>query len=118
MTGILSVLETAQRPIFILPTDMPEIEDFLIQKLLTWRNPDEICTVFYHENSGYYEPLVGIWEIQAIQDLRKCLQDKNLSFQKLLEKKHVTKHLLDLDSEFTNINTPGEFNSWKNKNFK
>lgn len=118
MTGILSALQTLERPLFVLPTDMPEIGDFWIKQLMTLRNPNEICTVFYHESSGYYEPLAGIWEIHAIQVLQECLQQHNFSFQKLLEKKNVTKHFLNHGAETININTPEEYQNWNSKHLK
>jgi molybdopterin-guanine dinucleotide biosynthesis protein A len=106
MSGLISVLETLQQAVYILPCDMPLIASEQIASILNKRNPEEFCTVFYNETLGLYEPLIGIWEISSLDILKDSFLKGQYSFQKLLKEHDITKHKVEHSTAFKNIHFP------------
>lgn len=111
MAGLLSALEKSKHPVFCLPCDTPFAGETEIRYLLEKRDKTQFCTVFYNQENGFYEPLIGIWEISAIPVLRDNLMKGQFSLQKILKDHQIRKNQTPRLSALKNFNTPED---WEN----
>lgn len=111
MGGILTALEHFLSPVLTLPCDTPRIDHEILTTLVQSRDIKNICTVFYDPFQKRYEPLIGIWEISAINILKEAIDQNQLSLQKILESNHVNKIPVPDLSKFKNFNTPEDWDS-------
>lgn len=109
LTGLLSTLQAVNKPVFCMPCDTPFIDEATIRHVLENRDKNQICTVLYNDENGFYEPLIGIWEISAIPVLQYNLSQGQFSFQKILKEHHIRKIPPPDTSVLRNINTMAEW---------
>ncbi|MFZ1705915.1 MAG: molybdenum cofactor guanylyltransferase [Saprospiraceae bacterium] len=111
ISGIISCLEQLNKPLFVLPCDMPFITTEIVLDILSRRNTENMCTVYFNETNGFYEPLLGVWEQKSLEILKDSFSDGVFSLQKILQKNKVSKNIpLDI-SIFKNLNTPDDYES-------
>ncbi len=106
ISGLISCLTYLKTPILVLSCDMPMIELKDISLLISNRDKCQICTTFYNENSKFYEPMLSIWEINALSDLEKYFKNGGRSIQFFLNQHEITKNPILCLENFININKP------------
>lgn len=98
----------------VLATDLPYVDEELIRKLLSQRNPSKIATAVKGMKKEFPEPLITIWEPKAYPILLQFLAQGISCPRKVLINSDV--ELLEVDDVYIhNVNTPEEFNSVKRK---
>lgn len=111
IAGIVSVFEADQltnQPLLVLATDMPLVNQEILTRLLLYRNPQKLATMYQHPGTGFLEPLCAIYEPSAYFELKRGITEKEYSMQRILKREQL--NILDIDSPdlLKNINTPEE----------
>ena len=92
----------------VLATDLPFVNDALIQLLLQKRNPSKVATAIKGKNKQFVEPLITIYEPKAYPILLQYLAQGYSCPRKMLINSDV--EIVEVDDDFIrNINTPEEF---------
>lgn len=93
---------------FVLATDVPFVNDELIQLLLSKRNSSKIATAIKGKNKEFVEPLITIYEPKAYPILLQYLAQGYSCPRKVLINSDV--EIVEVDDDLIrNINTPEEF---------
>jgi len=93
---------------FVLATDLPFVDNTLIEMLLQKRNPSKIATAIKGRNKQFPEPLITIWEPKAYPKLLAYLAQGYSCPRKILINSDV--EIIEIDDDLIrNINTPEEF---------
>jgi len=95
---------------FSIACDMPLLNEEMLKKLISKRNPSKIATCFYNPGTASPEPLITIWEPRAYSILLHYLSLGYSSIQKVLLKNKIEIEVVKLDEEevLFNANTPEE----------
>ncbi len=94
----------------VLATDLPFVNDEIIQLLLKHRNPSKVATTIKGKGKKFPEPLITIWEPKSYTLLLNYLAQGYSCPRKILINSDVEIVEVD-DSLIRNINTPEEYNS-------
>lgn len=97
---------------FVLATDLPFVNQELIQLLLTKRNPAKVATAVKGKNKEFPEPLITIYEPKAYPMLLQYLAQGYSCPRKMLINSDVEIVAVD-DKLIQNINTPEEYEAAK-----
>lgn len=92
----------------VIATDLPFVDQKIIQLLLDKRNPSKIATAIQGESKQFPEPLITIWEPKSYPILLNYLAQGVSCPRKVLINSDVEIVRID-DSFIRNINTPDEF---------
>lgn len=92
----------------VLATDVPFVDDEVIQLLLKNRNPSKVATAIKGKGKEFVEPLITIYEPKAYPVLLQYLAQGYSCPRKMLINSDVEIIEVD-DSLIRNINTPEEF---------
>ncbi|HHB52178.1 MAG TPA: molybdenum cofactor guanylyltransferase [Saprospiraceae bacterium] len=93
---------------FVLATDVPFVNENIIELLLQNRNPSKIATAIKGKNKSFVEPLITIYEPKAYPKLLAYLSQGYSCPRKVLINSEV--EIIEVDDDFIrNINTPEEF---------
>jgi len=96
----------------VIATDLPFVDEKIIELLLNNRNPSKIATAIKGKGKEFPEPLITIWEPKAYPVLLNYLAQGISCPRKVLINSEV--ELIEVDDEFIrNINTPEEFKAVK-----
>lgn len=93
----------------VLATDIPFVNEALIQLLLQKRNPSKIATAIKGKNKEFPEPLITIYEPKAYTKLLQYLAQGYSCPRKMLINADIEIIQVD-DNLIRNINTSEEFN--------
>lgn len=97
---------------FVLATDLPFVNEEVIQLLLTHRNPSKVATAIKGKNKEFVEPLITIYEPKAYPILLQYLAQGYSCPRKMLINSDV--EIVEIENDFIrNINTPEEFKAAK-----
>jgi molybdopterin-guanine dinucleotide biosynthesis protein A len=92
----------------VLATDVPFVNDKLIQLLLSKRNPSKVATAIKGKGKEFVEPLITIYEPKAYPILLQYLAQGYSCPRKPLINSDV--EIVEVDDDLIrNINTPEEF---------
>ncbi|WP_456423426.1 NTP transferase domain-containing protein [Lutibacter sp.] len=92
----------------VLATDVPFVNDTVIQKLLKYRNPSKAATTIKGKGKQFPEPLITIWEPKSYTLLLNYLAQGFSCPRKVLINSDV--EIVEVDDDLIrNINTPEEF---------
>lgn len=92
----------------VLATDVPFVNDEVIQQLLKHRNPSKVATAIKGKDKEFVEPLITIYEPKAYAILLQYLAQGYSCPRKMLINSDV--EIVEFDDAFIrNINTPEEF---------
>jgi molybdopterin-guanine dinucleotide biosynthesis protein A len=92
----------------VLATDVPFVNDTVIQQLLKYRNPSKVATAIKGKGNQFVEPLITIYEPKAYSILLQYLAQGYSCPRKMLINSDV--EIVEIDDAFIrNINTPKEF---------
>jgi molybdenum cofactor guanylyltransferase len=96
----------------VLATDVPFVNDVVIQQLLKHRNPSKVATTIKGNDKRFPEPLITIWEPKSYTLLLNYLAQGYSCPRKVLINADV--EIVEIDDSFIrNINTPSEFKAAK-----
>jgi molybdopterin-guanine dinucleotide biosynthesis protein A len=96
----------------VVATDLPFVDDKLLQLLISKRNPAKIATTFIGKNNPFPEPLITIWEPKSYPILLQYLSMGYSCPRKVLINSDV--ELISINEDLLrNINTPEEFKEIK-----
>ena len=99
---------------FVLATDVPFVNEEIIQLLLKHRNPSKAATAIKGKNKQFVEPLITIYEPKAYAILLQYLAQGYSCPRKMLINSDV--EIVEIDDNFIrNVNTPEEFEAAKNE---
>ena len=97
---------------FVLATDLPFVNDELIELLLDKRNPGKVATAVIGKGKQFPEPLITIYEPKAYPMLLQYLAQGYSCPRKMLINSDV--ELVEVENDFIrNINTPEEYDAAK-----
>lgn len=92
----------------VLATDLPFVNDALIQKLLKHRNPSKAATTIKGKGKEFPEPLITIWEPKSYTLMLNYLAQGYSCPRKALI--NADTEIIEVDDDLIrNINTPEEF---------
>ncbi|WP_298767265.1 NTP transferase domain-containing protein [uncultured Polaribacter sp.] len=92
----------------VLATDVPFVDDKIIQQLLKCRNPSKAATAIKGKSKEFVEPLITIYEPKAYPILLQYLAQGYSCPRKMLINTDV--EILEIEDDFIrNVNTPEEF---------
>tara|TARA_B110000046_G_scaffold183432_1_gene219560 strand:- start:2535 stop:3713 length:1179 start_codon:yes stop_codon:yes gene_type:complete len=93
---------------FVLATDVPFVNDEIIQLLLKHRDSSKVATAIKGKNKDFPEPLITIYEPKAYSILLQYLAQGYSCPRKMLINSDV--EIVEIEDDFIrNINTPEEF---------
>jgi len=94
----------------VIATDLPFVDERVINLLLEKRNPSKIATAIQGKSKEFPEPLITIWEPKSYPLLLNYLAQGISCPRKVLINSPV--EIVKIDDAFIrNINTPEEFNA-------
>lgn len=97
---------------FVLATDLPFINDEIIELLLQKRNPSKVATAFKGKSKQFVEPLITIYEPKAYPILLQYLAQGYSCPRKMLINSDV--EIIEIEDDFIrNVNTPEAFEAAK-----
>ena len=107
--GICSAFQTDPNAAWlVLATDLPFIDETVIQLLLEKRNPSKVATAIKGKGNEFVEPLITIYEPKAYPILLQYLAQGYSCPRKMLINSDV--EIVEIDASFIrNVNTPKEF---------
>jgi molybdopterin-guanine dinucleotide biosynthesis protein A len=93
---------------FVLATDVPFVNEEIIQLLLKYRNPSKVATAVKGKGNDFVEPLITIYEPKAYPLLLQYMAQGYSCPRKMLINSDV--EIVEVDPYFIqNINKPEEF---------
>ncbi|MCF6181907.1 NTP transferase domain-containing protein [Lutibacter sp.] len=96
----------------VLATDLPFVDDKVIQKLLKYRNPSKAATTIKGKGKQFPEPLITLWEPKSYPLLLNYLAQGYSCPRKVLINSEV--EIIEVEDDLIrNINTPEEFKKAK-----
>lgn len=96
----------------VLATDLPFVDEKVIQLLLEKRDPGKIATAIKGKDKQFPEPLITIWEPKAYPIMLNFMAQGISCPRKVLINSDVK--IVEIDDDFIrNINTPDEFEEVK-----
>jgi molybdopterin-guanine dinucleotide biosynthesis protein A len=113
--GLYSIFKVfPDKAIFIIATDMPEVELKHVKYLLENRNVNSIATC-YKNKDGFVEPLFAIWENQSSEIVNKLISENKLSMKMILKNHKSTIIPIPDEKALININTEEERSKYLKK---
>lgn len=98
----------------VIATDLPFVDEKIIQQLLQKRNTSKIATAVQGNSKQFPEPLITIWEPRSYPILLSYLAQGISCPRKVLINNDV--EIVKIEDEFIrNINTPDEFRAAHNE---
>ena len=107
--GLLSAFEFALEDWIVIAIDYPYFSSSEIEELIGDQN--ELASVIYHSETGYFEPFLGIYKAKFKSILIKNFEKGNHSMQSILTSNPVGKVLPSKIELIRNVNTIDEFKS-------
>jgi molybdopterin-guanine dinucleotide biosynthesis protein A len=96
----------------VLATDLPFVDEQIIQQLLEKRDHSKIATAIKGKSKKFPEPLISIWEPKAYPVMLNYLAQGISCPRKVLINSDVK--IVEIDDDYiTNVNTPEEFEAVK-----
>lgn len=111
VAGILSAFESnelAGHALLVMATDMPLVDTDLLDQLLILRDIHKKATMFTDMKTGFLEPLCAIYEPSAYIEIKKAVDNKEYSLQRIFKRDHLNLPELKTPFKLKNINTPKE----------
>ncbi|MEM6763836.1 MAG: molybdenum cofactor guanylyltransferase [Bacteroidota bacterium] len=109
MGGLISTLTHLRTSLMVLAVDVPLLPPSLLQQTCHERDSHQLATLWYNEEAVRWEPLVGIWEYEALATLTHFYEQGGRSFQLFLQAHEIKKLLISDTSAFKNVNEPSTY---------
>jgi len=104
VTGILSSIKAIQSDILVIACDMPLITEEDISNLIDNWDKEAAATMYFHDDTGLYEPLLAIWNYAFLDTLQSFYDKGFRSLQSFARQHHVHKIKPLHRARFANIN--------------
>jgi len=105
LNGILSAHHRfPDKAWMVLAVDLPHITNANIQALISERDPLKLATVYATHHSQNPEPLIAIWEPEALKEAEKYIQSGNHCPRKFLTGRDIKIIFPENDLELFNAN--------------
>lgn len=105
--GIYSVLKNEKQNIFVLACDLVFADEKLIQLIL---NCNTKSPIVFASAKGSMQPLCGIYKLEVLAKLEKCLHSKNYSVKNFISKiNHKNIVANKFANKLININTFNDY---------
>ncbi len=109
----LSVFDYCASAIIILGVDYPYFDEHELQHLLAHRDKTCVASVCYNGTTGFYEPMLGIYELSFFKLLKEAKSDQPISIQNIL-RNNQTKKVIPLNSSsIQSVDTMDEYEKVK-----
>ncbi len=96
----------------VLATDLPFVDEAIIELLLEKRDPSKVATAIKGKNKQFPEPLITIWEPKAYPIMLNYLAQGISCPRKVLINSDI--EILEIDDDYiTNVNTIEEYDAVK-----
>ncbi len=107
----LSVFKATQKGFVMIGIDYPFFDIKELQNLIKQRDTAADASVLFHQETGFFEPMLGIYEWSFYERLKAQEDSETVSIQNIL--KHSTvKKVLPLNSQaITSIDSPEQYQS-------
>jgi molybdopterin-guanine dinucleotide biosynthesis protein A len=107
--GLLAAWQAApEAALLVIATDLPLVDEQLLETLVAARNPRTLATAFAHAD-GTLEPLCTIWEPAALPRLRAHAQIEPVSLRKVLEEAKISGLAPPDSASLRSVNTPDDY---------
>ncbi len=106
-----SVFETLGHAFVILGIDYPLFNKHELQNLIQQRDPQADASVLFNAQTGFYEPMLGIYEWSFYQKLLSVKDEPIISIQTNLRNSQVKKVLPLNDKAIISIDYPEQYHS-------
>ena len=93
----------------ILAIDYPLFSQKELLQLLAQRNKNVLATVFYHPETQFFEPFLGLYEPAFFETLKAEIAEGNFSLQKILKRNLVQAIVPENLKVLKSIDTPEEY---------
>lgn len=93
----LSIFDHYASAIITIGVDYPYFDDIELQHLISQRDKNCIASVLYNETTGFYEPMLGIYELSFFKLLIDAKSTQPISIQNIL-RNNQTKKVIPLNS--------------------
>jgi molybdopterin-guanine dinucleotide biosynthesis protein A len=113
MGALVSCHQQRSGPLLLLACDMPAVTETMITSLLSLHNPASQITMFCNAENGFYEPMLSVWEVPALEDITTYFQAGGRSFQQYLSLRNIPRHLPANMASLANCNTHGDWKTWE-----
>jgi len=115
MAGILSAYHKIQTSWLVIAIDYPWISEIDVETLISERSTAFDASVFHNEESGFFEPFLGIYEKSFFTNTSAYWASANYSMQQILKQAHVCRVRPHSNETLKSIDTPDDYNLVKNK---
>lgn len=95
--------------VLVIPCDLPLLSTALIQELIAKRDEQAFATLVQGEGFAYPEPLIGIYEAKAAITIQSCIENGQLSLQKMLADRDIKKVITKDQQQLINVNTQEDY---------
>lgn len=116
LNGILTAFTRSKKAWLTLPVDMPAVDLATLKLLVSQRNADKMATCFYDSEGVKPEPLLAIWESNALESLLTFYQNGKKSPREFLMISDVQILTAPDKKVLKSINTKEEFDAFKRAN--
>lgn len=106
LSGLVMAFNANPVSYIVIGVDMVKVEHQHIQTLVDNHNIITGCSVYFNNKSGYFEPMLSIWEPDRLKELTKYYDEGGRSFQNFLKSISVNTISCDDCSFLFNANTP------------
>lgn len=86
IAGLLSAFHSAKTAWLVVGIDYPLFGEREIMNLLEARDIEGLATIYYDDETGFYEPFLGIYEAAFYEVLMQEIKEGNYSLQRILQK--------------------------------
>ncbi|GAB3811951.1 molybdenum cofactor guanylyltransferase [Pontibacter rugosus] len=97
----------------VVACDLPFLTDQAITKLIEARDAAKPATAYYNEESGFLEPLIAIWEPEALEQALLYAADGNRCPRKFLMSQDIKQLPVKQGQELVNANYPEDYEQAK-----
>jgi molybdenum cofactor guanylyltransferase len=105
IAGLFSAFATDSCAWLVLAVDYPLFMKEDVDQLLAERDENALATVYYHANTGFFEPFLGIYESTFFDVLKKEITKGNYSLQKILQNNAVKKVIPLKEENIVSVDT-------------
>jgi molybdopterin-guanine dinucleotide biosynthesis protein A len=106
-----SVYEKLERAFIILGIDYPLFDEQELKNLIQQRDPQADASVLFNSQTGFYEPMLGIYEWSFYQKLQSVRHEPIISIQTILRSCQVKKVLPLNKNSIISIDHPEQYQS-------
>lgn len=110
LNGILSAFDKHPEAAWlVIASDLPMIDEPLIERLLESRDAEKIATAYATKASGKAEPLIAIWEPKSLTMANEFVEGGNMCPRKFLGINDTKLVHPENDDQLMNANSPEDF---------